>query len=215
MTFLLSEDKALHTRLQGMVVNDQRATADGIPRQVGVFYGQPDQEVRNQAYPYVTIDMIGIQRATEREVRLGFTNPAYLQPPTLATNQQFTASELIPVDIDYQITTFARQPRHDREIVSQLLSSKLPIRFGSLDVEDNTVRRLDVLNVSKRDGVEQGKRLFMNAITVRISSEITNGQLETVYKVLEVHIDNPTAARAGGRNSQPHFSGLGPTIITP
>ena len=69
MTFLLSEDDALRKQIQGITVHDQRATGDDTPRQVGVFFGQPDQELRSQIYPYITIDMIDIQRDTEREMR--------------------------------------------------------------------------------------------------------------------------------------------------
>lgn len=92
----------------------------------------------------------------------------------------------VPVNIDYQVTTYARQPRHDREILSQLMFSRLPFRFGILETDDNTVRRLDILDVSKRDVTEAGKRLFVNAFTVRISSEIAQSTLRKLYKVQTV-----------------------------
>ena len=66
---------------------------------------------------------------------------------------------------------------------------RLPFRFGTLNCEDNTVRRLDVLDVAKRDVTEQAKRLFVNAITVRISSEIPQGLFKQLYKVLTVRLD--------------------------
>lgn len=227
MTFLISEDKALREKLQGMVVYDQRSINDDAPRQVAVFFGQPDQEIRNQSYPYVTIDMIGVQRDPSREMRFDASIPDYLQPLNPSSEvEKFVAFELVPVNIDYQITTYARQPRHDREIIAQLLGSKLPLRFGALDVVDDTstvgttttnivtTRRLDVMDVSKRDTTEQAKRLFMNVITVRVSSELSFGALQNLYQVLEVHIDNPTAQNAGGRNGEPYFIGVGPSIIT-
>lgn len=206
MTFLLSEDKALRERLQGITVNDQRAEGDAAPRQVGVWFGQPDQELRGQNYPYITIDLIDVVRDTEREMR-GIVAPEYLAPENLDTATKGWAIHMpIPVYLDYQITTYSRQPRHDREVLSQLLYLKLPIRFGSLAIDDNTVRRLDVLNVSKRDVTEQAKRLFVNAISVRVSSEISLDTYSELYKVLQVNIDNPPADSG--------FEGVGPLTIT-
>ena len=202
MTFLLSEDLALRTRLQGMVVNDQKAdgTSAGT-RPVGVFYAMPDQELRTQTYPYATIEMIDVQKDSEREMR-GTTDAAYLIPKdaTLMDDNgnpmEFLADLPIPVNIDYQITTFSRHPLHDREIVSQLLHKKLPFRFGYLELNDGTVRRLDVMDVSKRDTVEQGKRLFMNVVTVRISSEVASVDYVTLHKVLEVKVNDPADLEA-------------------
>jgi len=196
MTFLLSEDKALRLWLQELVVHDQKADGLDTPRQVGVWFGQPDQELRPQSYPYITIDMIDVQRDPAREMR-GYVKPEYITPPDFVHD---AAGELvpydpdlhdwqielpIPVNIDYQITTYARHPRHDRELLSQLLHQKLVLRFGQLDIEDGTNRRLEVMDVSKRDVTEQAKRLFVNAITVRVSSEIVQATLQELYKVQE------------------------------
>jgi hypothetical protein len=189
MTFLLSEDDALRKQIQGITVHDQRATGDDTPRQVGVFFGQPDQELRAQVYPYITIDMIDIQRDTEREMRGRITGTVeqfgYLGP-TETGDLGWDIDLPIPVNIDYQITTYARQPRHDRELLSQLLHEKLPLRFGQLTLDDNTVRRLEVLDVAKRDSVEQAKRLFINAVTVRVTSEIVQEAYRQYYTVEEV-----------------------------
>ena len=186
MTFLLSEDKALRLNLQGITVYDQKATAADVPRQVGVFFGQPDQEVRSQSYPYITIDMIDITPDAMREMR-GRVSPAYLAPEGLDAETKGWEIDLpIPVNIDYQISTYARQPRHDRELLAQLLHHKLPFRFGQLELDDGTIRRMEVLNVSKRDVTEQAKRLFVNAVTVRISSEIAQSSYTELYKVQQV-----------------------------
>jgi hypothetical protein len=208
MTFILSEDKALRERLQGMTVTDQKADGTDTPRSVGVWFGQPDQEIRAQSYPYITIDLVGVNRDPQREMRTDYHAPEYLQPADLEDGQAFLVSEIIPMNLDYQITSYARHPRHDRAILSQLMGVKLPIRFGALDIDDNTVRRLDVLDVSKRDSVEQAKRLFVNAITVRVSSEIPLGSLQQLYEVLQVNLDAPNPERAGGRESAPYFDGI-------
>jgi hypothetical protein len=194
MTFLLSEDDALRKQIQGITVHDQRATGDDVPRQVGVFFGQPDQELRSQVYPYITIDMIDIQRDSSREMRGRITGTVeqfgYLGP-TETSDLGWDIDLPIPVNIDYQITSYARQPRHDRELLSQLLHVKLPLRYGQLTLDDNTVRRLEVLDVAKRDSVEQAKRLFINAVTVRVTSEIVQEAYREYYKVEEVDIATP------------------------
>jgi hypothetical protein len=184
MTFLLSEDKALREKLQGIVVHDQKSDATSTPRQVGVFFGQPDQEIRAQVYPYITIDLIDINRDMEREMR-GKTNASYLVPDGMTINAgEFFETDLpIPVSLDYQVTAYSRNPVHDRTLMAQLLQSKLPFRFGYLELDDNTIRRLDITDVSKRDMTEAGKRLFMNAVTVRVSSEIPQ---ETYRKIIGV-----------------------------
>jgi hypothetical protein len=215
MTFLLSEDKALRERLQGMVVHDQKADGADTPRQVGVWFGQPDQEIRAQNYPYITIDMIDVQRDTQREMR-GIVAPSYLPTPAgLDPETQGVEVDMpIPVLITYQISTFARHPRHDREILSQLMVNRLP-RFGYLEVIEktetvgdvqtitSTYRRMDTISVVKRDSTEQAKRLFMNAITVRVSSELVQGRLRTIYKALEVHVDTPELMPVGMDSVRP------------
>lgn len=213
MAFLLSEDKALREKLQGMTVSDQKATEAETPRPVGVWFGQPDQEIRSQSYPYVTIDMIDLTRDSTREVR-GKVDAAYLRPDNVPSEEDVIIDFPIPVNLDYQITTYSRHPRHDRAIMAQLLGAKLPIRSGILLTDDNTVRRLDVLDISKRDVTDQAKRLFINAITVRVSSEIAPSLFTTLTKVLEVQINDVTDENAGGRPGSPYFVGLGPQTIT-
>ena len=66
MTFLISEDEALKNLLKGMTVTDQKS---GSSRNVGVWFGQPDQEVTDQKYPYITIDMIDISEDFMRSMR--------------------------------------------------------------------------------------------------------------------------------------------------
>jgi hypothetical protein len=119
----------------------------------------------------------------------------------------------IPVNIDYQVTTYARQPRHDREILAQLLYTKIPLRFAVLETDDNTVRRLDVLDISKRDVTEQGKRMFLNAITVRVSSEIVPSQFYVMYKALQVSVTGTDGGLVRG-GTQPKFTPIDSFIHT-
>jgi len=200
MTFLISEDEALRELLKGMTVSDDRESA----RSVGVWFGQPDTEVRNQSFPFITIDLINVSEARERVMSAQQVSPWYLEPANYdeEVHGGWSMYMPIPMNLDYQVTTFSRQPRHDRQIVGQLLGTRLPVRFGSLVVRekltevvdgveqwDATVRRLDVLGIAKRDTVESGKRLFMNAFTVRISSEIPTVFLERLhYRVNTINI---------------------------
>jgi hypothetical protein len=201
MTFLLSEDAALRNALLGVTVSDQKSENDGVPRQVGVWFGQPDQEIRAQSYPYITIDMVNLTKDAQREMRGKIWDTArdladmnadphmldYLAVSNGVTSGTTWEIDLpIPVNIDYQITTYARHPQHDRQLLSTVLHEKLPLRFGQLSLDDNTYRRLEVMGVSKRDVTEQTKRLFVNAITVRVSSEIPQKIYKELYKVQTV-----------------------------
>jgi len=194
---MLTEDKALRELLQGLTVSDQKADNSETLRQVGVWFGQPDQELRNQNYPYITIDMIDVQRDSMREMR-GKVSPDYLEQelrqrqgiPSSVELEAWEIDRPIPVNIDYQITMYSRHPRHDRELLAKVLYDRLPFRFGTLNCGDNTVRRLDVLDVNKRDVTELAKRLFVNSITVRVSSEIAQVLFKQLYKVLTVNVDS-------------------------
>lgn len=202
MTFLLSEDNALRDLLKGITVTDQKSDESNVShRKVEVWFGQPDQELREQRYPYITIDMIDISEDVTRAMR-GLVSPDYLNSPATINGDPWSDEDHswlinfpIPVNIDYQVTTYCRQPRHDREILAQLMRTRLPLRFGVLETDDNTVRRLDVLDISKRDISEAGKRLFVNAFTVRVSSEIAQTTLDSFYKVKEVHATGKSTTR--------------------
>jgi len=187
MTFLLSEDAALRSWLDGLVVSDQTSEDAGMDRSVGVWFGQPDQEVRYQKFPFITIDMIDISRDPAREMR-GKVSPDYLAPDNLDDNKNWEIHLPIPVNIDYQVTIYTRHPRHDRQLLSQILSEKIPFRFGQVDLDDGTVRRLELLGIAKRDNSsEQAKRIFVNVLTVRITSELPEGKLKEAYKVLSIN----------------------------
>ena len=211
MSFLLDEDEAIRNLLKDMVVTDQKSvTNEGATRKVGVWFGQPDQEIRSQSYPYITIDMIDIAEDVSRAHRGKVSPEYYADPETIGVDTPWDPTlhgkdmdYPVPVNIDYQITTYARQPRHDREVLAQLLYTKIPLRFAVLNTGPNTAsgttRRLDVLDISKRDVTEQGKRLFVNAITVRVSSEIAPSTFNKFYKVQELNVTGTTGSQVIGR----------------
>jgi len=222
MTFLISEDEALRNLLLGMTVTDQKAASEGsTTRSVKVYFGQPDQEIRSQSYPYIVIDMIDISEDNLRAMR-GMVKPIYMDDPETmpaveegdeptpynSETNDWMIHWPIPVNIDYQVTSYSRQPRHDREILSQILYTRIPMRFAVLEPSDGnsegvgTVRRLDLLDISKRDVTEQGKRLFVNAFTVRVSSEIAETTYNQLYKALQVDVTGVTDTDSNTDGSQ-------------
>ncbi|CAB4152850.1 hypothetical protein UFOVP621_31 [uncultured Caudovirales phage] len=182
MTFLLNEDKAIKAKLAGITVSD----AKNASRPVGVWFGQPDIEVRDQAYPYLTLDLVDISEAKDRNNR-GFGYLPYTPEGEDDTQEYFTELP-IPVDIDYQVTSYARQPLHDRQIISRILYNILPFRYGTLEIpEDNTLRRVELLGYTKRDTTEQGKRLFVNVFSIRVNSELLSTQIAAAVPVATVN----------------------------
>jgi len=182
MAFVLNEDEALKAILKGITVSDEANSK----RPVGVFYGQPDKEIRQQAYPYIVIDLIDVDRAMDREHR-GYVTTPYIPE---GEDDVRKASYPIPVNLDYQITTYARYPRHDRQIIAALFQpGRLPMRFGQLYVpEDNTNRRVDFLGFTKRDMTEQDRRLFSNVYNIRVYSELFVDTLNNLHQVTSPNI---------------------------
>ena len=182
MPFIINEEAALKTLLTGITVADNSKSN----RPVGVFYGQPDLQIRAQAYPYITIDLIGINEDTTRAHR-GVVPTTYpIEGVSLDVGS--LTSFPIPVDLLYQVATWSRQPRHDRQIIASLFAhNRLPFRFGQLFIpEDGTNRRLDVLGFSKRDTTEADKRLFSNVYNIRISAELFPDQIAQLYEVTQL-----------------------------
>jgi hypothetical protein len=173
--FLLDEERALRDHLIGMTVFD---LADTSGKSVGIWFSHPDREVRDQKYPYGVITLIGINEATER-MMAGRTALSII-PDGLPTpiGDIVYGDYPVPVNLDYQIQFYSRNPRHSRSIMSQALNTYLPMRAGHLTVGDGTYRRMDMLGVAHRESDEGDKRLFVSTYTVRISSEMTPANLE-------------------------------------
>jgi peptidoglycan/xylan/chitin deacetylase (PgdA/CDA1 family) len=168
--FILNEDKAIRDLLNDIHVSDDK----NPNRKVGVWFGQPDVEVQNQSYPYITIDLIDVREATERAMR-GLTELRYYPDGGWEKRVAlpYKTSYPIPYDLDYQITTYARQPRHDRALIRVLLQEKFGSRMHSLYIPgDDTSRSMFLMGQQKRDKTEDNRRLFSNAYTVRVYSEL-------------------------------------------
>lgn len=174
--FIVAEDLALKNHLAGLTVADEKNSS----RQVKVWFGYPDVEVRDQSFPFVTIDLIDIVPANERQTS-GFTYDADYNG-TIAISSDGAYGYEIPVayDLVYQVTSYARHPRHDRAIMYQLLN-KFPSKYGKLPVPNQLgtetgYRSMFLDGFAKRDAVDGetgNRRLLRNVLSVRVISEMS------------------------------------------
>lgn len=179
--WILNEDKALRNLLKDIVVTDR------IPTKVGVWYGQPDVEIQEQSYPYIVIDLIHADEAPERahrnEIELWYRPDG---APKHSPDKGYKTEYPIPYDLIYQVTTYARYPRHDRQIIRAIMK-RMGGRSHSLYIpEDDTQRSMFIIGSQKRDRTEDARRLFSNAYTVQIFSELLPKDIDFVQKVREV-----------------------------
>lgn len=194
MPFILDEDAAMKELLTGagITVTDEKNSS----RPVKSWFGMPDVEVRQRSYPFLTIDLLAIaedktrQRSGEYRHVFGYTPESF---PTATANQTFTAK--VPPEayiLTYQVSSWARNPRHDRQLLAQLLNGPLPLRWGQVNVGTGAaanIRRLDI-RMDKRDTADSdGKRLFRNVFTCQMSSELYYWQVQAIQQVTTVDID--------------------------
>lgn len=176
MTFLLEEDAALKTSLSGITVADEK----NANRPVNVWFGYPDVEIRTQDFPFITIDLISMRNATERQSS-GEIYDSNFQGTIAPVNNIFYKYEIpIAYDLIYQVTSYSRHPRHDRAIIFQL-NQKFPAMRGHLAVPNSlgtstAYRHMFLESFYKQDSAEGengNKRLLRNIYTVRVVSEMT------------------------------------------
>jgi len=195
--FIVAEDLALKTLLSGITVSDD----SNASRPVKVWFGYPDLEIRDQSFPFITIDLIDILQAQERQTAGTLVDSDY--QGTIASQAGYGYSYNIPVayDLVYQITSYSRNPRHDRAIIYQLLN-KFPSKYGYLTVPnalgtENSVRSMFLDGFVKRDAVasETGnRRLLRNVLSVRVVSEMTPAQVAATPLVDYVDINATTSS---------------------
>jgi hypothetical protein len=174
--FLIAEDTALKTLLQGMTVGDEKTAS----RPVKVWFGYPDVEVRAQEFPFVTIDLIDMIPANDRQTSGQLVDNDYRGTVAPISGKTYRYEVPVAFDLIYQITTYARHPRHDRAMMFQL-THKFPSKYGGLLVPNElgteTSRRHMFLDgFAKRDAVDGetgNRRLLRNIYTVRVISELT------------------------------------------
>jgi hypothetical protein len=195
LTFILAEDTALKSLLQGISVVDEKS----ISRPVKVWFGFPDVEVRAQDYPYMTIELLDVSPSNERQ-HSGFLYDNDFRG-TIAPVEGVSYEYEYPVayDLIYQVTSYARHPRHDRAIIYQFLNEKVPHKFGQIAIPnelgtETSYRHIFLDGFIKRDLIEEGRRLLRNVFTVRVVSEMTPAQAATaIGTVEEVNINIETS----------------------
>lgn len=170
--FLFAEDEALKNWLKGMTVADDK----NANRPVGVWFAMPDMEVRDQTFPFIVLELIGINEARDREVRglLKLTNePGATTSYTGGTTRW--AEEPVPYNLIYQAAAYSRHPRHNRQIIRQMLTSRVPSRLVGLAVPgDNSKRHMELLSWASRDVVENGRKLWQTVFTIQVVSETSD-----------------------------------------
>jgi hypothetical protein len=195
--FIIAEDLALKTFVQGMTVQDD----NNQNRPVKVWFGYPDVEIRTQDFPFVTIDLIDIVPANDRQTSGVLVDNDNRGTQTPATGLSYEYRIPVAYDLVYQISSYCRHPRHDRAIMFQLMN-KFPSKYGYLLVPnqlgtETSSRTMFLDGFVKRDAVDGetgNRRLLRNVLSVRVISEMTPSQVETAIKSVEyVHINNTTS----------------------
>lgn len=189
--FIIAEDNAMKLRLSGITVADEKSGS----RQVKVWFGYPDVEVRAQEFPFITIDLIDIIPANERQTS-GYMWDDDNQGTASPSGGRYGYDIPVAYDISYQITSYSRHPRHDRAIMYALFN-KFPSKFGKLAVPNQTgtetaYRSMFLDGFVKRDAVDGetgNRRLLRNVLTVRVVSEMSPLQASATPIVQEAILD--------------------------
>lgn len=213
--FTLAEDAALKFRLSDMAVSDDKNAS----RVAQVFYRHPEKTTE-KTYPFVTIELMDIRHAVERqhsmqsfyyadgtgltpEQQAYFTNidyyPSEMDEAALAalvSPSGFISTEsYVPVDLMYQVTTYCRSQRHDRQLTALMLRRVTPFQGrGWVEIpEDGTIRRLDIQNWRSSDILdgEAGykKRIFRKVYTLVMNSELATTDFIGTKRALTVEGD--------------------------
>lgn len=186
--FIIAEDAALKALCQGMSVSDDVSAA----RQVKVWFGYPDIEVRDQVFPFITIDLIDIIPANNRQMSGFQYDNDYAGTKAAATDGYYGYEIPIAYDLVYQVTSHSRHPRHDRALMAQLLN-KFPSKYGKLAVPnpmgtETAYRSMFLDGFVKRDTADSetgNRRLLRNTLTVRVVSEMPPSAVNEVIKAVE------------------------------
>jgi hypothetical protein len=146
----------------------------------------------------MTIELLDVSPSNERQ-HSGFLYDNDFRG-TIAPVEGISYEYEYPVayDLIYQVTSYARHPRHDRAIIYQFLNEKVPHKFGQIAIPnelgtETSYRHIFLDGFIKRDLIEEGRRLLRNIFTVRVVSEMTPAQAATaIGTVEEVNINIET-----------------------
>jgi hypothetical protein len=188
--WLFNEDAALKWLMQGMFVEDINAPAAGRP--VKVFFRLPEDEIVTLPLPCVVLSLLDIPFAPERAnsgtINLPYApegEPIWWDAAATAYNPDASPYRTffpLPYNIRYQVTVYARLMRdHMVPIISQIMSTRIPARSGTLNIpQDGTFRRIDLMsgpdtayaNFDTGIGDNSQKRLLQTTWMISIPTEI-------------------------------------------
>ena len=200
--FLISEEEALKTYLEGLTI--QRRPLDPVPQprdDIGVWFRWPEGE-RQIKYPYITIDLISLEpeyalfHSDHVQKNEGLYQPS-VSPrlPPLPTGRGYEILNYLPMRLVWQVSHFARSALHDRYLTSIFATDVFPPRpFFIYNPADGVDRRTEVLSMVSGDTMETTesgtKRIFRKIYTISMLSEIPQQRLAStvVYTALRVLI---------------------------
>lgn len=205
MAFIIAEEKALHEKVSDLKVYDPRTPQGAY---VKAWFRFPEGERINE-YPYITVTgPIAMTEARDRVHSITYpeatlwpseTDDVYASQLVVgdphAVDKVMTHMRFIPYYLTYQVSTYARNYLHDRQMTLQLMRvRKLPYRYGWLYVpEDDTLRQLDLLSWQPADQLEQAsdglKTIHRKIWTVQITAHVAPFDLQRLYRVQEVLVD--------------------------
>ena len=206
MTFIVAEDAALKTYVQGITVVDEKNAA----RPVKVWFGYPDIEMRTQDFPFMTIDLIDVRPGRDRQTAGVFTDTDYQGTIAPQTNKTYTYEVPVAMDLEYQITTYARHPRHDRAILLGMFQ-KFPNNRAHLPVPNQletkiSYRHMFLEQFNKRDMVEGengNKRLLRNVYTVKVISELPTATAAALTNAVQTISINKNQSNSWSQTTVP------------
>lgn len=209
--FILAEDAALKTYLSGMTVPDRVSTSD-----VPVWFRYPEGE-RRMMFPFITIDLIGVNPSYERWQSIHRLNPmtevefqedggtpgptGLYQPsvsPTLVADTDNTPEMVVDnylmYELLYQVTVHSRSALHDRVLWSRFMTDIFPPRPFWVGVDaDMTWRRCELREVVQADTMETtesgSKRIFRKIHTISMDAEIPQNKVAEIERVWRIHVD--------------------------
>lgn len=189
MPWIDEEDDLLKSKLSGFVVTDAKHPA-GQP--VRVWYRHPEMELRDQEYPFMVIDLIGVGEALDRAQRGGQMRPTVqgYRPPDMAADAapgRILITEWpVAMNLTYQVTSYARNNQHDRQIMRQFWAT-FPGRYGSLGGQASPYIRpfsAQLLQMTPGDRLDEfGKRQFRKIFQLRVFSELWAAPIRDVHQL--------------------------------
>jgi hypothetical protein len=202
MPWIDEEDDLLKTKLQGFVVTDARAPGG---RGVKVWYRHPEMELREQDYPFMVIDLIGVGEALDRAQRGGQMRPTVTgyRPPeyTGTTEGRIHVTEWpVAMDLSYQVTTYARNIQHDRQMM-RAFWTQFPGRYGSLGGKASPYVRpfsAQMMGMVPGDRLDEfGKRQFRKMFTLKVFSELWASPIHDVHQLENIDLLFPVDTGVG------------------